>query len=120
MLILKELEKMLDDSLKSETKESLTEWLLSMREMEDEDPEIAACTNEHFWEILCDNASEPINQTNMKRTFSGIQIKISLFFRNQWYWRPRVMWKYGERHFHWLFFMIWFYKEYDFKNYEKE
>lgn len=65
MLILKELEKMLDDSLKSETKESLTEWLLSMREMEDEDPEIAACINEHFWEILCDNASEP-NQTKMK------------------------------------------------------
>ena len=47
-----------------------------------------------------------------KRVCCGISLKFKLFFRNHWYWKPHFHWKYGTYYFHWLFFMIWFDKEY--------
>lgn len=47
-----------------------------------------------------------------KRVFSGVSLKFKLFFRKHWYWEPHFQWKYGTYYFHWLFFMVWFDKEY--------
>lgn len=47
-----------------------------------------------------------------KRCFSGVNIELQLFFRNQWNWKPLSHWKYGDRYFHWLFFKLFIRKEY--------
>ena len=47
-----------------------------------------------------------------ERVCVGFEIRLKLFFRNHWYWKPRFYWKYGDRYFHWLFFMFWINKEY--------
>ena len=47
-----------------------------------------------------------------KPVLSGISFKCKLYFRNHWYWKPYFRWKYGNYYFHWLFFMLWFDKEY--------
>jgi len=45
-----------------------------------------------------------------KNVKSGISLKLKLRWRD-WYWKPRINWRYG-KHFHWLFFMFWI--EYDY------
>jgi hypothetical protein len=42
-----------------------------------------------------------------KRVFTGWEFKLKIFFRSHWYWKPEFRWKYGQRYFHWLFFMTW-------------
>gem|GEM_PF-6451371 len=48
----------------------------------------------------------------MKRVKVGFSIKVKLFYRNQWYWKPHFSWKFS-KYFHWLFFMLWVDSEYD-------
>lgn len=47
-----------------------------------------------------------------KRVFSGLSIKVKIFWKNHWWWKPEFYWKYEVYYFHWLFFMIWFEREY--------
>lgn len=47
-----------------------------------------------------------------KSVFSGIQVTVSIYFRNHWYWKPSFHWKYSNYYFYWLFFMFWFNKKY--------
>ena len=47
-----------------------------------------------------------------KRVRSGVCVKLRFFWRCQWYWLPRVSWRY-EVYFHWLNFMFWCEPEYN-------
>jgi hypothetical protein len=42
-----------------------------------------------------------------RRIFTGWEFKLKILFRSQWYWKPEFKWRYGNRYFHWLFFMWW-------------
>lgn len=47
-----------------------------------------------------------------KRVKIGFGIKVKIFYRKHWYWKPYFSWKYN-KYLHWLFFMIWYENEYD-------
>ena len=47
-----------------------------------------------------------------KRVKVGFEVKVKLFYRDHWYWKPEFYWRYGMRYFYWLFFMIWLDGEY--------
>ncbi|UZS00242.1 hypothetical protein [Chondrinema litorale] len=48
----------------------------------------------------------------MKRVRSGFEIKLKIFYKAQWYWKPHIQFNKFNRYFHWLFFMLWFEFEY--------
>jgi hypothetical protein len=47
-----------------------------------------------------------------QKILSGFQLKLSIFYRNHWYWKPFYHLKHRIYYFHWLFFMFWIDREY--------